>query len=339
MTEAQLDELRPLANTGDLNVMRTMFEGVRSWSEVKTEILGYSNYGPGNADAFRALSGLWAVMLWREGERSPKLAQEIDYCLGAMKIKWSRVEGKLCGFSATFDGDYEHDITRYGDGKKGAKPPRSAVFDEWPMAPKATPEEERARFEALLAAYRRGETNKDSAWISSWIQKQSPETQDAWSSALDEYWKIANGRQGAERVAGEERRKAEIVEWDELQAKRVAAKAAGKGLPAEEEERFVRLSFSLRGRHIVPMGQERVFTLQVDIDEFCAHAPGIYCDRQRNLAYARENAAMEERVSRENAWKIDRSRGDVTVRNYDQSGNYLGSSSLPAWQADILTGN
>jgi hypothetical protein len=193
-----------------------------------------------------------------------------------------------------------------------------------------------------VAAYSAGgppEGETDARWISGYLARQGPEANKEWSDALDKFWAIKNAAVGAERVAAEERRKAESVEWDVLQAKRVAAKAAGNALAPEEEERFVRLSFSLRGRHIVPMGQERVFTRDADIQEFCAHAPGPYCDRQRNLAFARENAAMEERVSRENAWKIDRSRGDVTVRTYDQSGNYLGTSSVPAWQADILAGN
>jgi hypothetical protein len=31
--------------------------------------------------------------------------------------------------------------------------------------------------------------------------------------------------------------------------------------------------------------------------------------------------------------------GDVTVRSYDQNGNYLGTSNVSAWQADILKGS
>ncbi|MCQ4164621.1 hypothetical protein [Tahibacter harae] len=348
LTEAELIALRPMANAGDIAAMYALFEGYGDVRDVKTLFTGGSRR---ESEAMAGLRGLWAMALWREGERDRWLAWAINGCLddaGGPQTgpKSGRFTATQCGYSATIELDAGQDLFRYANGQPGFAAPRSIVFEEYAMAPKLTPEEELARFQRIIAKWNQGETTdapEDGVWIMSWVYTQGPEVRAAYSTAYDRMRAGVNAREGAANIAKREAdaaaHQARIAEWKSLQEKRIAAKAAKQELDAKDEQRFVQLSFWLRGEYIVPIGKEQVLMQQWQRDDFCQYGPADYCQRQRDLAYARENAAMEERVSRANAWKIDRSRGDVTVRSYDQNGNYLGTSTMPSWQADILKGN
>ena len=59
----------------------------------------------------------------------------------------------------------------------------------------------------------------------------------------------------------------------------------------------------------------------------------------RSYAYEHGGLAHNERLEREMALRNLTMGGEsVSVRAYDPNGNYLGSSTMPAWQADILKG-
>jgi hypothetical protein len=340
--ENVLLQLHPIAVTGDKAAMSAMMVGWKNCGATTTTLLtDYPLIAYGRV--CNALSALWAMKLWEAGERTREVARQVMVCLESKSFAtYGDVAGRNCGVNARVEGDYDHAIDRFADGEKGAKPPFSMTFTEYALAPKMTPEQERARFERWVAAYSKGappDGEPDGRWVNGYLLRQPEAVQKEWSDALDKFWAIKNAAQGAERVAAEEAHKRDIAEWESLNAKRIAAREKKEALPAHDEERFVRLSFRLRGKYIVPYGMENVLTDQWAINDFCGNGPSSVCDRQRNLAYARQSAADEERLARELAWSRPRGGGDVSVRTYDQNGNYLGSSSMPAWQADILTGN
>lgn len=348
LTEAQLIALRPIANAGDIPAMYAMYRGYQAPLDVETRIMGGTD---GKFDAMNALSGLWAMALWREGERDRWLAWAINGCLDnpggpQSAVLSGRLAASKCGYNVMIELDPGQDLFRFANQQDGFAAPRSIVFEEFAMAPLLTPEQEHERFQRILAEWNKGESSgavEDGVWIMSWVYTQGPEARAAYSVAYEKMRAAQNERDfaaiRAKREADEAAHLARIAEWTSLNEKRSAAKAKKQGLVDKDEERFVQLSFWLREEYIVPIGMEQVLMEQWQRDDFCKFGPADICQRQRELAYARENAAMEERVSRANAWTIDRSRGDVSVRTYDQSGNYLGTQSMPGWQAAILTGN
>jgi hypothetical protein len=341
-TEEMLHDLHAIAVSGDKTAMAAMMTGWDNCGSWKTKLL--TDYDLiAYDDACNQLSALWAMKLWVAGEHTRDVARSMMGCLESKQFAtYGEVKGRRCGVNAEVDADFDSAIDRFADGEDGTRPPRRITFTEYALAPKLTAEQLRAKFDEWVAAYSKGERpsgDKDARWIDGYISRQGPAVYKEWVDALEKFWTIENARTGAERVAGEEAHKQRIAEWEALNAARAAAKAKGEGLPAAEEERFVGLSFRLKGKYIVPYGMENVLRDQWAIDDFCGNGPASICDRQRNLAFARENAAMEERVSRENAWNIRPGGGDVSVRSYDQNGNYLGASNVPAWQADILKGN
>lgn len=341
--EALLLELHPLAQAGDKTAIKAMMVGWDSCGPPWKTTFLQTSYSGGEATlACNQLAALWAMKVWNTGDQSRDVARIMMYCFERQQFAtYGNVKGPKCGVNARIEADFDSAIDRYAGNEKGSKPPRSITVTDYLLAPKMTPEEERAKFDSWIAAYSKGQRPNDDTrlgWIDAYIKRQGPAAYKEWSDAIEKFWAIENGRIGAERVAGEEAHKQRIADWEKLNALRTSAKAERKSLPAAEEQKFVTLSFQLRGKYIVPYGMENVLMDAWARDDFCANGPSNICERQRDLARARQSAADEERLARELAWSRPRAGGDVSVRTYDQNGNFLGASSVPAWQADILAG-
>jgi hypothetical protein len=79
-----------------------------------------------------------------------------------------------------------------------------------------------------------------------------------------------------------------------------------------------------------------VLTQETAIDSLCRADSGKVCQRQKQLFQYRVEAGRSEQNMKEAALRNMTLGGrDVTVRNYDQDGNYLGTTTMPAWQAEV----
>lgn len=104
--------------------------------------------------------------------------------------------------------------------------------------------------------------------------------------------------------------------------------------------KWIRLSYKLGGQYLEPLASEVYLREQSAIESLC-RKPGVICDRQRNIWNQLDSEARMEASMKDARWRAaieDNAPGSTSVRSYDQSGNYLGSTTMPKWQADILSG-
>jgi hypothetical protein len=129
----------------------------------------------------------------------------------------------------------------------------------------------------------------------------------------------------------------QIAKWEALQTQRQQARAAGGTLSTEEESDWIGLSHRLGGKYLVPFASENVLMFATTIDSLCRGDDGQVCQRQRQLYQYRAEAALSEQNMREATLRnMTLGGGDVSVRTYDSSGNYLGTTTMPSWQADVV---
>jgi hypothetical protein len=328
---ASLDELAPMARAGDKAAMRALMDGYG-------KVHGST---PKHAEkSAEALSGLWAMMLWKEGVQDRDVAKAILYCLqrdqfGAM---YGSLKSDGCGFDVYVVGKFERHLGTFAEGK--SKAPERIDFRELPLVEPI--EKERARFEKILADKKSASTisNDDYTWAGSWVEKQGPEWVERWNKAgVDNYLARQNNEAVAKYNAEAERNRL-LAEWIDLEAKWRTAKATGEKLSEVEYNKLVSASFKLQGKYLEPYASENYLRYESLIVALCSEKPGVVCDRQRQIFDKLAADAHQAQLDRELALKnLTLGGNSVSVRSYDQNGNYLGSSNMPAWQADILRGN
>lgn len=325
-----LEQLAPLAESSDRKMMKTM-------------VLGYAGAGellpwPADADQFSAwwpnsfLSGLWAMKAWQAGDRSKEVSKAVDSCWN----KGTKLEGR-CGYTITVEAEGDPFFVFRNHWQHGKSAPRDVVFTEHTLTPPF--EKQKARFDAFVARMKNGEsyTAWDYIWAEVWAKRNGPQylaelekAQIAGSAAYVQ-------RQAAAAQNAKDERAARVAEWDKLQAKRTQAKAANSTLSESDEARWVQLSHVLGGKYLVPFGSENVILRWTTIDSLCRDDSGPVCQRQKQLYEYRAEEARAERAARDAALRNFKLGGSsVKVRTYDHNGNYLGTETMPAWQADVI---
>jgi hypothetical protein len=330
--EATLDRLAVLASSGDRDLMKVVMEGNRL--AIPPRVIDEEDGKSWNARS--KLAGLWAIHLWGEGDRSKPVSQALAGCVGRDNYGTHGKETD-CGFTASVAFDGKSTFDGHWAGQTGV--PKSATFTEVTLL--QTPEEELARYQKALAEYRTGGyDNAEHRWAACWAGLKGGATWAEWSGT-EGLWS-ANY---ATRALNEQlRAQAEIdqkaAQWAALQTQRVQAKAAGGALSESDEGKWASLSFWLGGKYLLPYASETVLIQETAINSLCRADSGKVCQRQKQLFQYRVEAGRSEQNMKEAALRnMTLGGGDVTVRNYDRNGNYLGTTTMPAWQADIAGAN
>jgi hypothetical protein len=325
---ALLEQLALLAETGDRNAMKAMMAGYRGAAAVSplpADIPDIMSSTPNEK-----LAGLWGMMLWKEGDHSKDVSKAIDGC-------WMRDNPPpgFCGYTVKAKDDFE-DVFKahwaYGKGE-----PKNVVFTEYSLRP--SPEKQKERFDKFVAHLRGGGdyTSPEYMWAEVWAKREGGEYSAMLETASRDGSQASASRKSVQAINAKMERDEQIAKWDKLQAQRLQARAGGGALSTAEEADWINLSHRLGGKYLVPFASENVLMFAMTIDSLCSGDSGPVCQRQRQLYQYRAEAALSEHNIREG---IMRSMtlgggGDVSVRSYDSSGNYLGTTTMPAWQADI----
>jgi hypothetical protein len=323
----RLDELRPMGDAGDKAAMRALFDGFSNGAG--------SGWQYGDV-ASRSLRGLWAVELWRAGERGRDLAQAMIDCVeyDRYQMYFGNLKGVGCGFDLYVHGNAELHLGAYAKGK--GKPPKQIDIKE--VALVRSIEEEKARFEKILSARKSASEIEpaDYRWALAFAERQGPEQVERWNNAA-----LDNSRsQEAKTAAATAEQNRKIAEWTTLEAKWRAARAGGEAFADDDYARLYKVSFQLLGKYLEPYASEHYLKDQTLIDSLCRAKSGAVCDRQRQILELLAHDARQEALDRELKLRnLTMGGSTVATRSYDQNGNYLGSSTMPAWQAEILKGN
>lgn len=329
---AQLDRLAVLGGAGDRELMKVLVDGYDEAGPVNV-IDGGETWVPR-----KMLAGLWAIQLYRDGEKSKAVSKAIDNCLGKGATAYDAKVDGICGFSASIQNDYKKSFHDHWTGEGGL--PKSATFTEYALV--QTPEQEIARFEKALIEYRDadGGYGDDYGWAACWSNIKGGDYRARWLGSSQ----IASANYATGELNKQTRAKAEIdqkaAQWAALQTKRVEARNSGGKLSEADEGDWAGLSFWLGGKYLLPYASETVLIQETAIRSLCDADSGKICQRQRQLfQYRSDNARSEQNIREGNLRNLTLGGGDVTVRNYDQNGNYLGTTTMPAWQADIAGAN
>jgi hypothetical protein len=325
---ALLEQLALLAETGDRNAMKAMmlgYRGAAAVSPLPADIPDIMSSTPNGK-----LAGLWAMMLWKEGDHSKEVSQGIDGCWRA-----NNPPPGQCGYTVKAKDDFRNVFNLHWTEGKG--PPKDVVFTEYSLRP--SPEKQKERFDKFLAHRRNGGeyTSAEYMWAEVWAKREGGEYPAMLEAAQRAGYTLSVSRDAVRAVNAKMERDEQVAKWDKLQAQRLQAKAEGGKLSTAEEADWINLSHTLGGKYLVPFASENVLMFAMTIDSLCSGDSGPVCQRQRQLYQYRAEAALSEHNIREGIMRSMTlgGRGDVSVRSYDSSGNYLGTTTMPAWQADI----
>jgi hypothetical protein len=329
---AALDRLAVLASSGDRDLMKVVMEGNMDTGPVQVIDLE----GAETWTVRSKLAGLWAIHLWGEGDRSKPVSKALAGCVGQDNYG---THGKKtdCGFTASVAFDGKSTFNGHWNGQTGV--PKSATFTEVTLL--ETPEQEVARYQKALAEYRNSHyDNAEHNWAACWAGLKGGAIWAEWNGTEG----LSSANYATVELNKQLRKQAEIDEkaalWTALQTQRVQAKAAGGALSETDEGKWASLSFWLGGKYLLPYASETVLLQETAIDSLCRADDGKVCQRQKQLFQYRVEAGRSEQNMKEAALRnMTLGGGDVTVRNYDQNGNYLGTTTMPAWQADIAGAN
>jgi hypothetical protein len=330
--EATLDRLAVLATSGDRELMKVVMEGNRL--AVPPRVIDEKDGKSWNARG--KLAGLWAIHLWGEGDRSKPVSQALSGCV-QQDIYGTHGKKTDCGFTASVAFDGKSTFNGHWAGQTGV--PKSATFTEITLL--ETPEEELARYQKALAQYREGRRDfADYHWASCWAGLKGGATWAEWSGTEG----LASANARTNELNNQLRAQAETdqkaAQWAALQAQRVQAKASGGALSEADEGKWASLSFWLGGKYLLPYASETVLTQETAIQSLCNADSGKICQRQKQLFQYRVEAGRSEQNMKEARLRnLTLGGRDVTVRNYDQNGNYLGTTTMPEWQADVAGAN
>lgn len=323
-----LEQLAPLAETGDRKAMRAMMLGygyARAVNPMPADAIDITSSEPNHK-----LAGLWGMMLWIAGDHSKETSRAIDGCQDGRGPPPG-----YCGYTITARDDFRDPFKQhwaYGD-----RAPRDVVFTEHSLRP--TPEQEKRRFDTFVTNLRNGEeyTGPEYLWAEVWANRAGGEYPAMLEQASrdGQYNYVARD---AQRIVNAEIEHNEMAaKWEELQTRRQQARADGGALSTEEENDWIGLSHRLGGTYLVPFASENVLTSAIAIDSLCSGDDGEVCQRQRQLYQYRVEAGRSEQNMREARLRnMTLGGGDVSVRTYDSSGNYMGTTTMPAWQADVI---
>jgi len=322
-----LEQLAPLAETGDRNAMRAMmlgYRGARAVSPLPADAIDLTSSLPNTK-----LGGLWAMALWNEGDRSKEASYAIDNCWRS-----NNPPPGICGYTVKARDDFQNVFNLHWS--QGKAEPKDVVFTEYSLRP--SPEKQKERFDKFLAHLRGGNeyTGPEYLWAEVWAKRAGGDYPAMLETASRDGHKMSVSRVAADAVNARMEREAQVASWDKLQAQRQQAKAEGGKLPEADESAWIGLSHQLGGKYLVPFASENVLMFAMTIDSLCSGDNGPVCQRQRQLYQYRAEAALSEQNMREAALRnMTLGGGSVSVRSYDSSGNYLGTTSMPTWQADI----
>ncbi len=336
---ADLDALAPYGASGDRQIMKALSEGyldLEPGDIYVTDPYMPSYYGKPAVEANTILAGLWGMHLWKDGDRSREMSRALANCVGVTAD--AKFGSGRCGFTASFsESDYDKGVDSHANGK--GRLPKEATFEEKTLLAPFGDEEYRWRL--ALTAYRRGDSDRSKEpWAACWSKRQGGEYLALWAGSKDVASQAQQQtlRDSAAQAAYEAAQNPK--DWAELQAKRVAAKAEGGELSNADYAKWIRLSYKLGAQYLVPLASEVYLREKSAIDSLCRQ-PGDVCERQRRIWNQLDADARNEAAAKEARWRAaieDSSPGSVSVRTYDQNGNYLGSTTMPKWQADILGG-
>jgi hypothetical protein len=278
------------------------------------------------------LAGFWAIQLYRDGEKSKAVSKAIDNCLGKGATDYTANVAGICGFSAKIENDYKKSFHDHWTGNGSL--PKSATFNEYKLA--QTLEQEVVRYEKALVDKRAGEFTDDREWAGCWAKIMGGGYLARWDGSDQIAWQNYETKELNKQTRAKAELDKKAAEWTGLQAKRVEAKMAGGKLSEAEEDTWAGLSFWLGGKYLLPYASETVLIQETAIRSLCDADSGAVCQRQRQLFQYRSDAARSAQNMKEAELRnLTRGGGSVTVRNYDQNGNYLGTTTMPSWQADI----
>ena len=330
--EATLDRLAVLASSGDRDLMKVVVEG--NINAVPVKVIDEKDGQSWNVRG--KLAGLWAIHLWREGDRSKPVSRALAGCV--QRDHYGTQENKTdCGFTASVAFDGASTFNGHWAGQTGV--PKSATFTEFTLL--ETPEQEVARYQKALAEYRNSHyDNAEHNWAACWAGLKGGAILAEWNGTEG----LSSANYATAELNKQLRKQAEIDEkaaqWTALQNQRVQAKASDGALSEADEGKWASLSFWLGGKYLVPYASETVLIQETAIQSLCSGDSGKVCQRQKQLFQYRVEAGRSEQNMKEAALRNMTLGGrDVTVRNYDQNGNYLGTTTMPAWQADIAGAN
>lgn len=330
-----LEKLRVYGASGDREIMKALAEGYMDLDGIDT------SDGRFSGDPAQMLAGLWGMQLYLAGDRSREMARAVASCLGTVKTFYSPMTADgTCGFDIEVnEHDYDKNFQAFAEGK--GRLPKQVKFTEKPIAP--TLEAEQSRFERALVKYRSGDDwDADQAWGKCFAERHGEDYLARWNGSESVASQAYRQEQENKVIRAKDELDQKAKAWTELQAKRVALKQTGGELPEKDYAQWWSLSFSLGGKHLEPIASEQYLVQQTAIDSLCRGAPGVICDRQRLIFQRLVDEARLENDMKEARWRAAiaaNSPGSTTVRSYDQDGNYLGTTTMPDWQADILRGN
>ncbi|HOY79143.1 MAG TPA: hypothetical protein PLN33_15110 [Hyphomonadaceae bacterium] len=341
---ADIEELRPYGASGDREIMKTLVEAYMDAGEIAVAD------GQFSGEPARMLAGLWAMQLYMAGDRSREMARALSSCLGTVETWYSPMGSKgTCGFDVEVnENDYDKSIKSFAEGK--GRLPKVVTFKEKTLL--VPLEDEKARFEKALVAYRGANSNnRDDNWAVCWA-KRHPEGDyfARWDGSAAVAQKAYRDEEESKVLRAKWKIEDDIKAWNTLNALRLQAEKPDSFVPLWDKKKFIDLSYELGGKYLEPLATKIYLGERGVISSFCTAVPGEICQRQRRILereeaeYAAKNAeARLEYEMRDARWRAavqDNAPGSSSsVRTYDQNSNYQGSETMPKWQADILAGH
>lgn len=312
------DQLKPLADTGDVAAMTAMLNAYRS-RVVQRSALDFDAY-----DINVALAGLWGMALWRKGETTREAARAIDDCRSSSGRDryWDALRD--CGFiyERSPRGNVSVGFGAYAN--RQSRAPANVVFTEHALTGGRADDE--ARFQRVISTLRTAGVirRRDYRWAAGWSEREGEGTWQIYRDAAARFQQARNDRVAAAQAAANASFQAKYDRWKSYAERR----QAGQALNEEEREAFHAAATALGGGYLDVYARYYPLPQRWEVEEVCGVGNSVACGRQREL---QTHIAAGTRPT------FETGGGNVSVRVYDQGGNYRGNTTVPSWALSFIS--
>ncbi|MGE0742311.1 MAG: hypothetical protein AB7O98_13300 [Hyphomonadaceae bacterium] len=322
-TPELLDQLRPIANAGDRNAMIAMMLAYdRGASASPMPIDGLLS------NVNTPLAGLWAAQLWQSGYQDREVSRVLSNCEGP----WRRLQGerfRIVGRSnfrdCGFDFEYTGDASGFSDHWTRRGPaPGNVVFTERALS---GPDIDQRRFETVISAIR---TNRevlriDRAWAEAWSRREGGARAELFANTVVLVEQERAQAESARLAAATAARARHTAQWNALYAQQQNAGT----LSDTERADWAFTSAVLGGNYLEIYARFYPLVRTWEVEEVCGVNPsGNACQRQTELQGYIASGSPPPSLSS--------ASGNVSVRVYDQGGNYQGNTNMPSWALSFI---
>lgn len=314
-TSALAEQLKPLAETGDVALMTAMLDAYLA-NVVETPALDADS-----GSLSTALAGLWAMALWRQGETSREAARAIDNCRSSGRP--ASDSPRDCGFRFEAPRNLNRSTGFNSYWTRRGRAPRGVTFSEYPLV--GSRDEDISRFQRTVSIMRTGGTvgRRDYWWSAGWSEREGGATWAIYRDAAARFEQIRNDRIETARAEAMASFRARYERWETFANKR----RSGQALSEEDREAFHAAATALGGGYLDVYARFYPLPQKWEVDEVCAVRNSASCGTQREL---------QTHLSTGTRPTFETGGGNVSVRTYDQGGNYRGNTNLPSWALSFI---